>query len=135
MVNEKTKKILYIVLIITAVIYFIFALINYIYEVNWQKENRAYELKYKEILERAIETKDVNLCKNHNFRLKCVVEVGKSLNDISVCSEFYSKELQIETCIASILDDESYCENNLTDLNVKTCKESLYGLKNNVQII
>lgn len=129
--KQKLRKIGYIALVIA----FILLSINRYMDYKWEKESSEFNAKYEAILQDAIDTEDVSLCKNHNFKLKCVSQVGIQTDNPGVCEEFYQKDLQIVTCKAIVFDDISYCDRQLKGLDKTTCKEAIELMRKDISLI
>ena len=67
--------------------------------------------------------------------VECVSQVGIQTNNLGVCEEFYSKDLPRVTCKAIVLDDISYCDNALRNLDRKNCKEAIAQMKKDMSLI
>ena len=85
-------------------------------------QRNVQDYKYKSILSEALSESNAFLCKEYKDPTSCVVLVGRKMNNISVCDNFYddsySKEdadlipISVSACKAAILRDMSLCLDN-----------------------
>ena len=92
----------------------------------FNKEVAATKVRNKEMLQKAIDTKDISYCKETTWESGCVVRVGQKWNDVSVCGNPGNMTTVDENfiffCHAAVLNNVSMCS-NLSKMYKGYCKD------------
>jgi len=112
--KSKMKKIIVYSVFAIAII---LASINACMDYRWEKENEEFYRANEMVLAEALETGNVELCKEYQIHpTTCIALVAKKLNDPSVCEKAYKETAEIYGCKATLLGNESYCKENLSNV-------------------
>jgi len=123
--RKEFVKNLFFILIVAVLVFFIVKYYN-----NYMDDKEAIEegREDKELLEKALDERDVSYCENHSEKMKCVVILGKNTAEESYCEQGFENSREIITCKALVFGDKDFCEENLDSEKADYCKEKFENI-------